>query len=159
MWQNSRGSFRRRTFLSRNSAAASQRRRTMLDMKAKSARKPAASGGSALRYLTGFGNEHASEAVAGALPVGQNSPQKPPLGLYPELLSGTAFTAPPHENRRSWLYRVRPSAMHPRFERLADGSMRSGPFDEVETPPNRLRWDPLPLPDQPSDFVEGLATM
>ncbi len=131
----------------------------MLDMKAKSARKPAASGGSALRYLTGFGNEHASEAVAGALPVGQNSPQKPPLGLYPELLSGTAFTAPRHENRRSWLYRVRPSAMHPRFERLADGSVRSGPFDEVETPPNRLRWDPLPLPDQPTDFVEGLATM
>src|SRR5258708_25734657 len=113
MWQNSPGSFRRRTFLSRNSAAASQRRRTMLDMKAKSARKPAASGGSALRYLTGFGNEHASEAVAGALPVGPNSPQKPPLGLYPELLSGTAVTAPPHENRPRRVYPGRPSPPPP----------------------------------------------
>src|SRR5258708_39848533 len=114
MWQNSPGSFRRRTSLSRNSAAASQRRRTMLDMKAKSARKPAASGGSALRYLTGFGNEHASEAVAGALPVGQNSPQKPPLGLYPELLSGTACTPPRLENHRGRVHRAPPTADPPR---------------------------------------------
>src|SRR5258708_10441921 len=98
----------------------------MLDMKAKSARNPAASGGSALRYLTGFGNEHASEAVAGALPVGQNSPQKPPLGLYPELLSGTAFTPPPHENPRSRLYPGPPSALPPRLQRLAAPAVRRG---------------------------------
>ena len=113
----------------------------------------------ALRYMPGFGNEHVTEAAAGALPEGQNSPQKPPLGLYPELLSGTAFTAPRAENRRAWVYRIRPSAMHLSYARLADGLIRGGPFDEAETPPNRLRWDPLPLPDQPTDFVAGLATM
>jgi homogentisate 1,2-dioxygenase len=111
-----------------------------------------------LRYLPGFGNEHVTEAVPGALPEGQNSPQKPPLGLYTEILSGTAFTAPRAENRRTWMYRIRPSAMHPRFARLADGLVR-GAFDEAETPPDRLRWDPLPVPDQPTDFIEGLATM
>jgi homogentisate 1,2-dioxygenase len=113
----------------------------------------------ALRYLSGFGNEHATEAVPGALPLGQNSPQRAPLGLYAEQLSGTAFTAPRGENRRSWLYRVRPSAMHPRFKRLADGLLRGGPFDEAETPANRLRWDPLPIPEGQVDFVDGLATM
>ena len=56
-------------------------------------------------YIPGFGNHVATEAVPGALPVGRNSPQRPPYGLYAEQLSGTAFTAPRHENRRSWLYR------------------------------------------------------
>jgi len=63
-----------------------------------------------LVYATGFGNEHASEAAPGALPVGRNAPQRPPLGLYAEQISGTAFTAPRAENRRSWLYRIRPAA-------------------------------------------------
>lgn len=72
-----------------------------------------------LHYLSGFGNEFASEALPGALPVGQNSPQKAPYGLYAELLSGTAFTMARSELRRTWLYRIRPSALHPRFERLA----------------------------------------
>src|SRR5215472_9370672 len=110
------------------------------------------------QYQPGFGNQFVSEAVEGALPVGRNSPQKPPHGLYAELISGTAFTAPRHENRRTWTYRIRPSAMHPRFERIGDGLIR-GAFGEVDTPPNRLRWDPLPLPDQPTDFLDGLATM
>src|SRR5579871_6666879 len=77
------------------------------------------------RYLSGFGNEHVSEAVAGALPAGRNSPQRPPLGLYTEQISGTPFTAPRAENRRTWLYRIRPSAMHPPFKRIADGLVRS----------------------------------
>jgi homogentisate 1,2-dioxygenase len=114
---------------------------------------------SALRYLTGFGNEFASEAVAGALPQGQNAPKQPPLGLYAEQLSGTPFTAPRAANRRSWLYRIRPSAMHPPFKRIGDGLIRSAPFSETEASPNRLRWDPLPLPSAPTDFVAGLATI
>ena len=65
------------------------------------------------RYLSGFGNEHVTEAVPGTLPAGQNAPQRPPRGLYTEQISGTPFTAPRAENRRSWLYRIRPSAMHP----------------------------------------------
>ncbi|HUA53943.1 MAG TPA: homogentisate 1,2-dioxygenase [Candidatus Sulfotelmatobacter sp.] len=110
-------------------------------------------------YMTGFGNHFATEAIPGALPVGQNSPQRPPLGLYTEQISGTPFTAPRAANRRTWLYRIRPSAMHPPFKRLADGLVRSAPFDEVEPPPNRLRWNPLALPSTPTDFVDGLATM
>jgi homogentisate 1,2-dioxygenase len=54
-------------------------------------------------YLPGFANHHATEAVPGALPVGRNSPQKTAFGLYAEQLSGTAFTAPRAETRRSAL--------------------------------------------------------
>ena len=112
-----------------------------------------------LKYQGGFGNSFSSEAVKGALPVGQNSPQKAPKGLYPEVLSGTAFTAPRAENRSAWLYRMRPSAAHGPYARIPAGLVRSGPFDEVEVPPNRLRWDPLPMPGKASDFVEGLVTL
>jgi len=111
------------------------------------------------RYLSGFGNEFASEAVAGALPQHGNSPQKPPLGLYAEQLSGTAFTAPRAELRRSWLYRIRPSAMHGPFRRIDNRRLRSAPFAEAEPPPNRLRWDKLPMPAEPTDFLDGLITM
>ncbi len=113
----------------------------------------------ALRYQSGFGNEFATESIPGALPEGRNSPQRAAHGLYAEVLSGTAFTAPRSENIRSWLYKIRPSAMHAPFRRISDGLLRSGPFDEVETPPNRLRWDPLPLEGVDGDFVDGLATL
>ena len=109
-----------------------------------------------LAYLTGFGNEHASEAVAGALPIGQNSPQRPPLGLYAEQLSGTPFTVPRRESRRSWLYRIRPSADHKPYRRIDNGRLCT-PL--AEQTPNRLRWDPLPMPSEPADFVAGLVTM
>jgi len=109
-------------------------------------------------YLTGFGNEHATEALPGALPVGQNSPQRVAYGLYAEQLSGTAFTAPRHANRRSWLYRIRPAAMHAVFENFAHPHFHNR-FDEVPTSPNQLRWNPLPWPVAPTDFVDGLYTM
>ena len=112
-----------------------------------------------LKYQTGFGNTFSTEAARGALPVGRNSPQRPPRGLYPEVLSFTAFTAPRAENLSAWVYRLRPSAVQAPYRRIADGLMRSGPFDEVETPPNRLRWNPLPVPAKPADFVDGLATI
>jgi len=113
------------------------------------------------RYLTGFGNEFATEAVAGALPAGRNSPQRAPLGLYAEQLSGTAFTQPRGVNRRSWLYRILPSAKHPAFRRIGNKALRGAPFDELEPDPNRLRWDPLPLPaeTEPRDFIDGLFTV
>ena len=112
-----------------------------------------------LKYLSGFGNEHASEAVAGALPVGRNSPQRVAFGLYAEQLSGTAFTMPRSANFRSWQYRLRPSAMHAPFRRIDDGLWRTAPCAEAEASPNRLRWDPLPLPAAPADFVQGMATL
>jgi len=112
-----------------------------------------------INYLTGFGNKFSSEALPGALPQGRNSPQRPARGLYPEVLSGSAFTAPRAENLSTWLYRLRPSAMHPPFKKLRAGELRSGPFDEVEVSPNRLRWDPLPVPARPADFLDGLVTI
>ena len=111
-----------------------------------------------LTYLSGFGNEFATEALPGALPVGQNSPQKCPYGLYAEQLSGTAFTAPRAGNRRSWLYRIRPAAMHEPFARIPNGGIVSD-FSLAEAPPNQLRWDPMPIPAEPTDFVDGLTTM
>jgi len=77
-----------------------------------------------LKYSTGFGNEFASEAHPGALPAGQNAPQKAPLGLYTEQLSGSPFTAPRLLNRRTWTYRIRPSVMHKPYERIANGILR-----------------------------------
>ncbi len=106
-------------------------------------------------YLSGFGNEFATEALAGALPHGQNSPQRCPFGLYAEQFSGTAFTAPRHANRRSWLYRIRPAVSHRPFERF-----KHPRFDEntdATATPNQLRWDPLPIPTAPTDFIEGLV--
>ena len=112
-----------------------------------------------LAYQTGFGNTFSSEAAKGALPIGQNSPQRAPRGLYAEGVSGSAFTAPRAENLNLWLYKLRPSAMHAPYKPLGNGQLRSGPFDEVKTPPNRLRWDPLPIPSKPTDFIDGLATI
>jgi len=112
-----------------------------------------------MKYQSGFGNYFSSEAVRGALPVGRNSPQKPPKGLYAEVISGTAFTAPRAENQSVWTYRLRPSAMHPPYKKMAAGLVRSGPFREAETPFNRLRWDPFPVPGKPADFLDGLATI
>lgn len=109
--------------------------------------------------MPGFANHFATEAVVGALPVGQNSPQHVPYGLYAEQLSGTAFTAPRSENRRSWLYRLRPTANHGAYRPYERSTgLRSGPFDEVPASPNRLRWDPLPVPAEETDFVDGLVT-
>ncbi|HEX7386330.1 MAG TPA: homogentisate 1,2-dioxygenase [Castellaniella sp.] len=114
-----------------------------------------------LQYMSGFGNEFATECLPGALPVGRNNPQKAPYGLYAEQLSGTAFTQPRHLNRRSWLYRIRPAAMHQPFEASPAGARWLSHFDEVPTPPDQLRWDPLPLPDTQvaADFIDGMVTM
>jgi homogentisate 1,2-dioxygenase len=113
-------------------------------------------------YQHGFGNKFSSEALQGALPQGSNSPQRTPRGLYPEVLSGSAFTAPRNENLSTWLYRLRPSAMHPKYAKAANVKNRhvsSGPFEEAEISPNRLRWNPLPIPSAPTDFLDGLVTI
>jgi len=112
-----------------------------------------------ISYQTGFGNTFSSEAAKGALPVGQNSPQRAPRGLYTETLSFTAFTAPRAENLSTWVYRLRPSAMQAPYRPIASGLLRSGPFGEVAASPNRLRWDPLPMPTKPADFIDGLTTI
>ncbi|MBT9549518.1 MAG: homogentisate 1,2-dioxygenase [Hydrogenophaga sp.] len=113
---------------------------------------------SSLAYQTGMCNEFATEALPGALPKGRNSPQKAPYGLYAEQLSGTAFTAPRHANRRAWLYRIRPSTLHQPFAPISSGRWINRSEAEPATP-NQLRWDPLPLPTQPTDFIDGMTTM
>ena len=111
-----------------------------------------------LRYQSGFGNEFATECLPGALPVGGNSPQSCPYGLYAEQYSGTAFTAPRHSNRRTWLYRIRPSVSHGTFASLDHAGLNQTSLESVLSP-NQLRWDPLPSPTQPTDFVDGLHLM
>ncbi|KAJ1324348.1 homogentisate 1,2-dioxygenase [Microdochium nivale] len=102
-------------------------------------------------YLNGIASFHDSEAIKGALPIGANSPQKAPYGLYAEKLSGTAFTAPRHENQQAWLYRVLPSAAHSEFEPYP-----SQGFDcKLEQIPNQMRWDPFDI-DETVDWVHGL---
>ena len=112
-----------------------------------------------LQYLSGLGGHFETEAIAGSLPKGRNSPQRPSFGLYAEQLSGSAFTAPRHENRRSWLYRMRPTADHRPFEPFSGARHFSARVGEAPLAPNRLRWDPpADLPDG-TDFVDGMVTM
>src|SRR5215813_8378154 len=114
-----------------------------------------------IQYQSGFGNEFATEAIPGALPVGQNSPQKAPYGLYAEQFSGSSFTSPRATNRRAWTYRIRPSVTHKPFRQISNNLLRSSPFDETPVTPNQLRWDPQPLPRAgaagatPADFIDG----
>ena len=112
-----------------------------------------------LQYQSGFGNDFSTEALAGALPLGRNSPQQAPFGLYAEQVSGTAFTAPRAQNLRSWQYRLRPSAEHSPYVRIANGAIRTAPCGEVVAPPDRLRWSPLDMPTTPVDFIGGLMTI
>ena len=111
-----------------------------------------------LRYQTGFGNDLATEALAGALPVGQSNPQQTPFGLYTEEINGTPFTAPRAQSRRTWTYRIRPSAVHKPFRPIDSGLLRSAPFNEAPPTPNQMRWRPLPIPTTRTDFLLGLVT-
>ena len=113
-------------------------------------------------FLSGFGNQHASESIPGTLPVGRNSPQRVAHGLYAELLSGTAFTAPRAANLRTWLYRRRPSVQASGYQPLAHAWLKTGARDGVAAPPDPMRWHPVPVPDardEPLDFIDGLRTM
>ena len=111
-----------------------------------------------LRYMQGFGNEFATEALDGALPVGRNSPQRCPYGLYAEHFSGTAFTAPRASNRRTWMYRIRPSVLHAPFRQASSGLLTND-FPAANSTPNQLRWSPAPIPLAPTDFIDALVTM
>ncbi|RAL21183.1 homogentisate 1,2-dioxygenase [Lujinxingia litoralis] len=114
-----------------------------------------------LEYMTGFGNDFETESLEGALPRGRNSPQRSPYGLYAEQLSGSPFTAPRSTNERSWLYRIRPSVRHMgSYAPLQLPLWRSGPTtDEAELPIGQRRWDPVPLPEEATSFVEGVRTI
>lgn len=110
------------------------------------------------QYNSGFGNHFATEAIPGVLPEGRNSPQKVSMGLYAEQLSGSAFTAMRHENLRSWLYRIRPSVVQSSFSMIDRGKLRGPLFDEEPASPNQMRWNPLPLPTERTEFLQGLVT-
>ncbi|RTZ40660.1 homogentisate 1,2-dioxygenase [Candidimonas sp. SYP-B2681] len=111
-----------------------------------------------LEYQSGFGNSCSTEALPGALPIGRNSPQVCPYGLYAEQLSGTAFTVPRAESRRSWLYRIHPAALQKPFEPFEGATSWLHQFGSGPVTPNRLRWSPLEIPAAPTDFIEGMTT-
>jgi homogentisate 1,2-dioxygenase len=110
------------------------------------------------RYQSGFGNHFSSEALEGALPVGQNSPQKVPYGLIAELLSGSAFTAPRHENLRTWFYRIRPSVIHGDYKKLSSSKWLSAPQHAPDVPAAQLRWNPMTYGTNSEDFVSSMTT-
>ena len=110
------------------------------------------------QYLHGFGNQHESEAVPGALPEGRFSPQRPAFGLYAEQFSSTAFTAPRAKNRRTWFYRIRPSVRQGAFKATGNGAWATAPLSGEPTPPEPMRWNPADLPEGPTDFIDGLVT-
>jgi homogentisate 1,2-dioxygenase len=110
-------------------------------------------------YSYGFNNEHESEALKNALPIGQFNPQKCAYGLYTEQFSTTAFTAPRHENRRTWMYRIRPSINMGDYFLIDKGLLRTAPLDGPPCPPNVMRWDAQPVPDISTDFIDGLKTI
>ena len=111
------------------------------------------------RYQSGFGNHFATEALPGALPRGAQlaaalrlravrravlrhrlhraAPRQPPQLAVPHPAGRGARQLPRGRRRRA----------------SAAASTRSRPS------PNRLRWDPLPLPRAPTDFVDGLVTL
>jgi len=111
-------------------------------------------------YLSGFGNGFETEALPGALPIGRNSPQKCPYGLYAEQLSGSPFTAPRTTNERSWLYRIRPTVNHwGEFEKVDIGLWRTAPASEVEAPLAPMRWDPIAIPNEALSLLDGVRTI
>ena len=112
-------------------------------------------------YMPGFGNDFETEALPGALPQGMNSPQKCNYGLYGEQLSGTAFTAPSHQNERTWCYRIRPSVKHThRFRKIDVPHWKSAPLIDPEIVSlGQYRWDPVSVPDQPLTWITGMRTM
>jgi homogentisate 1,2-dioxygenase len=110
-------------------------------------------------YLPGFGNQFVSEAVAGTLPQGRNSPQQAPHGLYAELISGSAFTAPRAENRRTWVYRRQPSVVTGAYAPCSQPHWKSGAAEGEPVPPDPLRWHPVAIPPEPLDLIDGLRTI
>jgi homogentisate 1,2-dioxygenase len=112
-------------------------------------------------YMPGFGNDFETEALPGALPYGQNSPQRPAYGLYAEQLSGSPFTAPRGINERSWLYRMRPSVRHNgRFSKTSLPFWKTAPsLDDHDLPIGQLRWGPPPMPNEGTTFISGIRTM
>src|SRR5690349_19949087 len=114
-----------------------------------------------LSYMPGFGNDFETETLPGSLPQGRNSPQRPAYGLYAEQLSGSPFTAPRGANERSWLYRIRPSVKHHRrFRRAEFPNWKTAPnLGDHELALGQYRWDPPPMPAEPTDFLTGMRTM
>ena len=112
-------------------------------------------------YMPGFGNDFETEALPGALPVGQNSPQRTAYGLYAEQLSGSPFTAPRGTNERSWLYRIRPSVRHAqKFRKATLPYWKTAPsLGEHDRPIGQLRWSPVPIPKEKLTFLTGMRTM
>jgi len=112
-----------------------------------------------IEYLSGFQGDFETQAIPDALPLQQNSPQQPPLGLYAEQINGSAFTVSRNNNLSSWCYRIKPSVIHGDFKLLKQNQLLTPPFDDAPQSPVQYRWNPQPMPSKPTDFIQGLFTM
>ena len=112
-------------------------------------------------YMPGFGNDFETEALPDALPQGMNSPQKCNYGLYGEQLSGTAFTAPSHQNERTWCYRIRHSVKHShRYTKIDLPYWKSAPHVDPDVISlGQYRWDPVAHAGEALNWLTGMRTM
>ncbi|KIM93627.1 hypothetical protein OIDMADRAFT_61273 [Oidiodendron maius Zn] len=118
------------------------------------------------KYLQGFGNEHQSEFIPGALPIGQNSPQLCPYGLYAEQITGTSFAASRSASMRNFLYRRRPACVRGKFTKIDNNPTLETSFlhptEKVHAIPSQVSWSAFKIPDQdsgPVDFTRGIHTL
>lgn len=113
-----------------------------------------------MQYQHGIGNHFQTEARPGALPLGQNSPQKAPFGLFAEQFSGSAFTAPRHRNQKTWMYKIRPSVMQGKFNEIGHATWISDSRrGKVVHTPQALRFNPFPEANSTKiDFIDSLFT-
>lgn len=101
-----------------------------------------------------------SEAVSGAVPAVNNSPQKPPLGLRTERISGGSFVAPRELSYQTWLYRLRASIAHSDWARLRVSGADEGygppsPVRPANVTPNSRLWGGFPAPAAGSHWANG----
>lgn len=109
-------------------------------------------------YLTGFGNYHESEAIAGLLPKGRNSPQKISNGIYAEQINGSAFTMSRESNLRSWFYRTMPSIATSNYENVEFNNFKTPPFSDAVVSPEQVRWFPEKDDSTAKDFLSSIVT-
>ena len=118
-------------------------------------------------YLQGFDNEHQSELIPGALPIGQNSPQQCPFGLFAEQVTGTSFAACRAASRRNFLYRRRPACVHNSYKRAVDNDTIEAAFmaekaDILHDIPSQVSWGTFKIPSKEErhvDFRYGIHTL
>ncbi len=113
-----------------------------------------------LRYQAGFGNAFQSEAVTGALPTEQNTPNPPPFKLITEQINGTGLTVHRAHNHRVWLYRLRAQILDRPFRAVSDPRHARfvADFRDGVPIPQVMGFNPVTMPSEPTNWLQGLTT-